>query len=164
MITQTELKLQLNYDPETGIFIRVYSNSERVKNRGIPEYKTKKGYKLISVNGKYYLSHRLAWLFMNGDWPKDEIGHINKINDDNRWLNLRSCTHQQNIRNRGTPKNNTSGFKGVSWHVRVKKWTAQIWCDGKNKSLGYFDNPELAHAAYCKAADKYHGEFANYGQ
>lgn len=77
-----------------------------------------------------------------------------------RRANLRECSHAENLCNRGANRNNTSGFKGVSWFVKNKRWSAQIHVSGLRKHLGYFDTPEAAHAAYCDAARKYHGEFA----
>lgn len=84
----------------------------------------------------------------------------NKLN--NQRDNLRPATHAENTRNSKRPINNTSGYKGVSWHKRLQKWQAKISVNGRRIHLGYFDTSEEAHAAYCKAADKYHGEFARY--
>jgi hypothetical protein len=77
--------------------------------------------------------------------------------------NLRLATRAENVRNTRTPKNNTSGYKGVSWNKPLQKWRARIKVNNKNIHLGLFDDPELAHKAYCEAADKYHGEYANHG-
>ena len=118
---------------------------------------------LIKINGRMYMGHRLAWLFVNGGWPENHIDHINEIKNDNRISNLREATSSQNQRNRGAQKNNTSGFKGVSFFKRNGKWKSTICVNSNKKHLGYFDNPEEAHQAYCKASDKYHGEFANFG-
>jgi len=83
---------------------------------------------------------------------------------NNRRENLRLASHAENIRNQRKPDNNTSGHKGACWRKDVRKWVAQIGIDGKLKHLGYFDNIEDAAAAYREAADKYHGNFANYGE
>jgi hypothetical protein len=91
------------------------------------------------------------------------IDHINGNTRDNRRENLRVCNTSQNGRNRGAPSNNTSGYKGVSWNKRDRKWQARISAGGKNLYLGSFDSPEKAHDAYCSAAKLAHGEFANYG-
>jgi hypothetical protein len=80
-----------------------------------------------------------------------------------RRANLRECTHAENLRNRGANRNNTSGFKGVSWFAKNKRWSARIQIGALKKHLGYFDTPEAAHAAYCNAAHQYHGEFYNVG-
>ena len=98
-------------------------------------------------------------LIMNAQ--KDEqVDHINHDTVDNRKSELRLCTHSQNSHNQGRNSKNTSGYKGVHWYKRDKKWQAQIKLNGKKIHLGYFSTPEEAHAAYCKAALELHGEFA----
>jgi hypothetical protein len=91
---------------------------------------------------------------------KEHIDHINNDGLDNRLCNLRVCTNQQNLMNRGKNKNNTSGYKGVSWFKRAEKWTAQIWYDGESIHLGYFVSKEDAARAYDKKAKELYGEFA----
>lgn len=93
----------------------------------------------------------------------EQVDHINGNGLDNRRGNLRLATGSQNQANRPTTKNNTSGYKGVSWHKKSKKWSARIRVHGKRISLGHYHTPEEAHKVYCAAADKYFGEFANYG-
>lgn len=88
------------------------------------------------------------------------IDHINGDGLDNRKINLRVCTTVENGRNRGKQKDNTSGYKGVTWHKRHKKWYAQIKADGRNHFLGHFYDPIDAALAYDKAARELHGEFA----
>jgi hypothetical protein len=91
------------------------------------------------------------------------VDHINGDGLDNRRCNLRICTIAENIRNRTRlNKNNTSGMRGVHWDKRKEKWCAEIKVNRKKKFLGRFSTREEAHAAYCKAADEFHGEFANY--
>jgi hypothetical protein len=76
--------------------------------------------------------------------------------------NLRVCSRQENARNRKVGKNNSTGLKGVSFKKDAGKYWARIWINGKNKSLGFFLNPEDAHAAYCNAAIKYYGDYARF--
>lgn len=90
------------------------------------------------------------------------IDHINGDGLDNRRANLRFASPKENSWNQRLPVNNSSGFKGVSWYARARKWTAQIRVDGKHKCLGYFREAEAAHAAYCQAAEKYFGEYARF--
>jgi hypothetical protein len=90
-----------------------------------------------------------------------DTDHINGNKLDNRKSNLRSATKSENMCNRGKPKNNTSGFKGVYWHNQNKKWYARIELHSKGQHLGYFSTPELAAEAYNAAAVSLHGEFAN---
>lgn len=108
--------------------------------------------------GKSILMHRVI---MNA--KKDEhVDHINGIVTDNRKCNLRICNRFQNQSNRGKNKNNTTGFKGVCFENRSKKFLATISSNGKCKRLGLFNTAEEAHAAYCEAASKFHGEFAKF--
>lgn len=79
---------------------------------------------------------------------------------DNRRANLRHATPKEQARNRRIRKDSTSGFKGVSWHMHVKKWGARIHLDGKLRHLGYFSTPEEAHAAYKEKANENWGEFS----
>ena len=88
-----------------------------------------------------------------------ETDHINCNKLDNRKSNLRTCTRAQNAQNRPAPKNNASGFKGVSWFKRDKKWIAYIQCNGKKKNLGRYSSPEEAAKIYEKAARELFGEF-----
>jgi len=99
---------------------------------------------------------------MTGEWPKEEIDHINRIKDDNRWDNLREASRIDQMHNVGRLSTNTSGLKGVSWCRTTKRWQAHIKAAGKNYRLGRFDTPQLAHAAYCEAADRLHGIFSSH--
>lgn len=90
----------------------------------------------------------------------EEVDHINGDVYDNRRSNLRPASHQQNMRNRKIHRNNTSGYKGVTWHSHRKKWWARIRINGKQTSLGMYATKEAAHEAYCKAAEEHFGEFA----
>lgn len=163
MLTQQRLKEVLDYDPEIGNFVWKLRLSQRIKVGQRAGTLNIKGYRHIRINGKYYYAHRLVFLYMNGEFPVDQVDHINLEKDDNRWVNLREATNGQNISNRRNRADNKSGFKGVCWDKRVKLWEARICKNGKQKFLGYFETPQEGHAAYCKAADKLHGEFKNYG-
>jgi len=90
------------------------------------------------------------------------VDHVDRDGLNNRRSNLRIATQAQNSRNRRRHRNNTSGFKGVSFHRREKKWYAHIHHQGKKLFLGYFVSAEAAHAAYCDAAARLHGEFARF--
>lgn len=92
------------------------------------------------------------------------VDHINNNPLDNRRSNLRLATPSQNLGNRVRNKNNTSGYKGVTWNKQTHRWKAAIQAQGKARHLGYFSTPEEAHEAYCKAAKELFGEFANFGE
>lgn len=124
-------------------------------------------------NGKYVMrisyttgvrrTEYLHRLILGLESGSKKVDHINGDGLDNRRCNLRIATHRENIRNRRRNSNNTSGYKGVSWHGQCSKWTARIKTDVYYKSLGLFSTKEAAHAAYCAAAQKYHGSFARGG-
>lgn len=93
---------------------------------------------------------------------KRDVDHISGEKLDNRKTNLRICTRAENLRNKGKNSTNKSGYKGVYWHRGMKKWHARIMCNFLLHDLGFFGKPELAHAAYCAAADRLHGEFSRH--
>lgn len=90
------------------------------------------------------------------------VDHIDGDGLNNRRSNLRAATRSENIRNRRTNTNNTSGYKGVSFNRKLGVWVSYIFIDGRNKYLGKFREPQEAHHAYCAAAKKYYGEFARF--
>jgi hypothetical protein len=95
------------------------------------------------------------------DAPKGKhVDHINGNTLDNRKINLRICSTKENIRNCKMRKNNKSGFKGVYWDKKIKKWRANICVNRKTIYLGLYESPEKASIIYWEAAKKYFGEFA----
>lgn len=115
-------------------------------------------------DNKLYPAHRLAFEEKFGLIPDglvcDHICHCREcVNPDH----IRICNNTENVRNQTIHKNNTSGFKGVSFDASRRKWTAKIMVDRKTINLGRFNSPQEAHAVYCAAAEKYFGEFANSG-
>lgn len=93
--------------------------------------------------------------------PRDPrvVDHQDGNPANNCRSNLRVCTQSENTRNKIKPYNNTSGYKGVSWHKTAKKWQTQIQINKKPIYLGLYNTPEEAYAAYCQASEKYHGEY-----
>ena len=148
MITQSELKRLFDYNPDTGEFTRLSAKAWNAGNGSI----NKNGYRVININNKVYYAHRLAWLYVYGSFPENQIDHINGDPSDNRIENLRdvdSNKNQQNIY--GPQKNNTTGFRGVMYmgaKRRGKKYSAGIHHNGKKYYLGYFSTPEEASVAY----------------
>jgi hypothetical protein len=131
-------------------------------------YADRKGYALRSAphpdgsgRNKSIQMHRDLLGLKHDDPVLVDHEDLNKAN--NQRYNLRIANKSQNQHNQGIRKNNTSGFKGVTWNKSFGRWHARIRVNTTRKHLGYFDTPEEAHAAYQKAAIDLHGEFANAG-
>lgn len=157
----------LDYDPETGVF--------RWKER--PEYPQKWNTRYagtvagaVSSNHRYvrlqirieemmYKAHRIAWLYFYGEWPANDIDHIDGNAINNKISNLRCCTKVQNSAN-SKGKSRCGLPKGVDYSMARKKYRARISMSGSDHHLGYFDDPQSAHLAYCDASKRIHGEFS----
>ena len=163
MLSAERLREVLDYDRDTGIFRWRVSPQGRVAAGSRAGSFDRYGYRHITICKTMYLEHRLVWLYLYGSWPYGGIDHVNLDKADNRINNLRVATRSQNHANRRAYKSGRSGFKGASYHKRVGRWQAQIQKDKKLHCLGYFGTAEEAHAAYCEAAERLHGEFARTG-
>jgi hypothetical protein len=150
---------QLVYNRDNGVF--TWAISRRGVGVGsVAGTKEKTGYHKIMLNRRYYQSHRLAWLFVHGEWPNGIIDHIDGNPSNNVATNLRLSNTSLNAANKKTPATNTSGFKGVSLVRSTGKWYASIKVNGKTKNLGCYADPKIAHNAYINAARQYFGEHA----
>jgi hypothetical protein len=159
-----EARRLLSYCPSSGILTWKVDVARNVKAGRVAGYKQKNpGYTLLSINGKNYMAHRLAWLIYYGSWPKNEIDHINGKKSDNRIKNLRDCTHQENLSNTSTYANNSSGVKGVGWDKKNSKWKAMVKYKSKIYYFGLYEDIEEAATAVRNGREKLHGEFANHG-
>lgn len=139
MLTQSRLKEMFVYYPNAGIFVsRKKSANGKIKKWQAVLCDHPAGYKTVWVDGKRYLAHRLAWLYVYGYSPEGGIDHINRDPSDNRIVNLREASQQCNQRNVGIQKNNTSGVKGVS-RYKNKLWSAQITVNREKYVLGRTD-------------------------
>lgn len=150
----------MRYSPKTGAWFWIAKTSPNVNRKwGDPAgHHNGHGYLQITVDKKYYLSHRLAWFYMTGYWPKAQIDHRDCDRANNAWYNLREATRSQNLGNSKKRRDGRVKMKGVRFHRN--RYVAKIRVCGKGIYLGSFDTPEQAHAAYVKAAKKHFGEFA----
>ena len=155
MLTQSRLKELLSYDHETGIFIRISSPKSTNIGKTVGTIKNN-GYIQILVDKKLYHAHRLAWLYIYGDFPINQIDHINGIRNDNKISNLRLATDSQNKQNRCIGSTNTSGFFGVDFSKSNGRYRARIRLNNKRIFLGYFGTVEEAGSAYHKAKRELH--------
>lgn len=149
-LTAARLRLRMSYDEATGVFR--WRDTGRVA--GYPAGAA--GRLQIYVDGVARYAHRLAWLYVHGEWPDGQIDHINGDKHDNRIANLRVLPGTaQNKQNQSRAyRNNRSGMLGVSRDG--SRWRARIMVDGKSKTLGRFDTPEEASAAYRRAKAELH--------
>lgn len=167
MLSQKELIIRLSYNKKTGVFIwkkkdvLIIQDKTWNKNHANNEagYLRAKGYRVINIGGKEYQCGRLAWLFVYGKMPVNEIDHINGVSSDNRISNLREATRSENAINRGIQSNNKSGFKGIYKRLNLNSWVASIMKNGKKITIGSFPSAKEASEAYLIAAKKIHGEF-----
>lgn len=176
MITPETVKKILDYDPVSGVLTWRARTPDMFKDGRWPAIKACKlwngkhagnaagvtgvhGYLHVGCFRHGYYGHRLAWVFITGDWPPDglHIDHADGNPGNNAQSNLRLASNAQNMANAGACSRNTSGIKGVSWKADCKKWRVRF---GRKHYFGLFDNKEEAAAAYEKAAREIAGEFA----
>lgn len=168
VISQEYLKSLVSYSPLTGTFtwkvrplesfatiIAGKACNKRYAGKIAGCVCNTTGYLKIGINGKDYQAHRLAWLYMYGHIPVDEIDHISHDRADNRISNLREATRTENLRNQTMSKANKSGHTGVTWNKANSKWQASISVGGKSKHLGKFSDIKDAVCAREKANIKY---------
>ena len=137
------------YFPDTGSLIWRRNKGRAIAGSEVGST-TLRGYREVKVNQVCYKVHRVIFMMVTGEWPEKEIDHINGHKSDNRWVNLRNCTHAENMHNQLQHVHNTSGRTGVSWHKRICKWQAFIIHDGKQNHLGYFS--DLSEAIQTREA------------
>lgn len=157
-MTHEELSKLTEYDPLTGIFALRVDTLRRKKGETLG-YPHKKGYIAISLGNDKYLAHRLAWFYIHGEWPTDQIDHINMNKTDNRLCNLRVASNAQNQWNTTLCKNNTSGQRGVRWDKQTSKWRVQVDIEGTHVHLGRFSDQAAAKNVCSGFLRKQHRDF-----
>ena len=158
-LTAARLRELLHYEPETGVFTWT-QNRYRVFKGDVAGNHGVQGYTIIGIERRTYRAHRLAWLYVHGDWPAADIDHLNGVRHDNRLSNLRDVDRRTNLQNLNRAKRqNKSGFLGVCCdknQKQGKRWIAQIKAEGSPRVLGYFETPEEAQQAYLNAKRQHH--------
>lgn len=148
----------MEYSKHTGLFLWRMQRGNSVTVAGSIAGTTRAdGYVRIKIDGNFYRAHRLAWFYVTGIWPSDQIDHKDRNRSNNRWNNLRQATRSQNGANMTRVKSSLKGaFKDGN------RWRSHIKVSGRCIYLGMFGSPESAHSAYVEAAKKYHGEFSRF--
>lgn len=134
------IRASISYDPDTGTIRRLTAAMQAVTT------KTAKGYILVGVIGRRMYGHRLAWALHYGEWPSEQIDHINGNRCDNRICNLRHVSHAENLYNSKVRKHSTTGIKGVKL-TPVGRWAASVRFKNKQIHIGTFDTAEEAEQA-----------------
>lgn len=144
-LTRDAVEKLFHYDPETGEVTRRCHAQHNATKGAVVSYRRKDGYRLVGINNKNYLLHRVIWLLVHGTEPKI-IDHINRDPSDNRLCNLRAVTQTCNLRNRSVGKTSTTGVKGVnpntSRSIKIHPeltWRAYIGIGGKHIEMGMFE-------------------------
>ncbi|RRU23615.1 HNH endonuclease [Stenotrophomonas sp. 278] len=157
-VTQQRLKEVLRYEPDTGLF---YWRRPPSTHPALQDYVAggiSTGYVLIKIDGRKYKGHRLAWLYVHGEWPDLDIDHSNCCPLDNRISNLRLATNSQNQANRLRDRDKDTP-KGVR-RLPSGKFQARITVDRVQILLGTFSTPEQAESEYLKASRRHYHEYA----
>jgi hypothetical protein len=168
------LRRMFSYDRETGILKWNKRPPEDFVDEGtcarwntrfagkVAGGKNNYGYVRVAINGLRYLAHRIIWLIETGELP-DDVNHDNGVHDDNRWVNLKSGTHLDSLKNACKRSDNSSGITGVAWFKALSQWRAYVFISGRQIHLGYFDKIEDAVSARLAAKNAY-GFHENHGR
>lgn len=156
-LSSEELRRLFTYAPSTGFFMRRVKTGKKGVI-GAVCVALKNGYVVIGIHGKVYCAHRLAFLYITGEWPSDKVDHIDGNRANNVWANLRDVDHSTNLQNLKNPRaDNSLGVLGVHVHKATGKFRAQIkTADGRRLHLGLFSEISDARLAYLSAKRKLH--------
>jgi hypothetical protein len=163
-LTAEELRSLLYYDPETGIFTWRKPPARkpwliRAGNVSPGKYTQIQLFPRSSGRQERYYASRLAWLYMTGNWPENEIDHINRDKSDDSWKNLRPADHSKNAINVDLQSRNTSGITGVCWDGTTGRWLATCMVKGVTVLYKQYDTKEEAIAARQKVVREHYGEY-----
>jgi hypothetical protein len=158
-LTAKKLRQVLSYDWETGIFKWRIKPAPRIRIGDVAGSDDGQGYIVIGYKGERHFAHRLAWLYMTGEWPTMEIDHEDTNPSNNKWLNLRDVPHSTNQHNHRRPqRNNQAGVLGVHYEVSTGRWRAQLRVGRRRILNASFVTMEEATAAYEEAKRTHHAD------
>jgi len=146
-LTAEDLRRLLSYDEQTGLFTR---------DGKIAGVLNSWGYVQIRVKGRNYMAHRLAWLYVRGQWPANQIDHINRRKTDNRIINLREATNSENAQNAGAHKDNAAGARGIYFDKSRNRWVAELCLNDKVVFKQRFKDKLDAVNARARAEEQFH--------
>jgi len=157
-LTQEYLKEILHYDPDNGLFIRNITICNRYKSGTYAGSIDSHGYIKIVINYKQYSAHRLAFLYMTGELPENQVDHIDGIRTNNKWINLRNATNSDNQQNqrKASKSNKSTGVLGVYFCNKRNRFRAHIGINKKDITLGWFKTINEAMEAYITAKRRFH--------
>lgn len=154
-LTQKELKEIVNYDKKTGVFTWKIDRGGTAKKGDIAGCLGGYGYWILTIKGKTYQAHRIAFLYMRGYFPENEVDHKDRNRANNAWSNLREVSRTCNARNCGIQARNKNGVIGVCKVAGETRYRAKITVNKKPIHLGRFDDIASAAKARWEAEKKY---------
>lgn len=143
---------KFTYCSVSGTLTHNKSYSNFIKAGDDAGYLRKDGYLQVKVNSKAYLVHRICYYMHTGEQP-EYIDHLNKVRSDNRFINFRSCTHAENMKNKSDYSNNLTGDRNISYHIRDGVYEVKFRVDGKQHYVGRSNTLEGAIAIRDTWAD-----------
>lgn len=150
-LTHKRLKELVDYDPESGYFSWKFGRPGA--SMGVRCGTVKKaGYTILTLDRTLFRAHRVAWFFVHGEWPKDEIDHINRMRSDNRLANLRIADRSKNGFNKPVRSDSKIGVKNVSYDQETGVYYVRLVIDKKPFNFGGFAT--IGEAAACAATER----------
>ena len=158
LMTPEMVRYLFDYCPETGVIRNRTWRSNRAKAGQVAGSIHQQGYRIIRVAKKHYRGHWIAWAHFYGDWPTDQVDHMNGIRDDNRICNLRACSGAANSQNIVVERRTTDMPQGVT-RLPSGNYSARIKINRKHTHIGVYSTCEAAHDAYLSAKKESHPFF-----
>lgn len=162
LLTADDIREHIEYDPDAGTFTWLKARHRGRWPANRPAGYVRGGYLAIKLRQVKVLAHRLAWVYMTGEWPEALVDHWDNDKLNNRWGNLRLATPSQNAMN-SIGKRGAARLKGASWDTTNEQWRASICIDGFQQNLGSYATEREAHEVYKAEAVKQFGEWARTG-